>query len=124
MERVLRVEHPRAPRGSARDLDRRLHGLRAAVGGHHRLDAAGRSCQQLLGQDAAQQRHPKLRQVGGVSLHNFAHGGDRPRMVAPDGEDAVATEEVEVAPALGVDQVRALPSRPDAVEAERAQDAP
>ena len=42
MEGVLGVQHARASGGGAGDLDRRLHGLGAAVGRDHRRDAAGR----------------------------------------------------------------------------------
>ncbi len=87
-------------------------------------DARRRAREQLLGEHAAQQRHAELRQVAGARLHHLSHRGDRRGVVAPDREHAVAAEQVEVALAVGVDQVRALAAGPHAVEAERPQDAP
>ena len=83
---------------------------------------AGRPRQQLLGQHAAQQRHAELRQVAGARLEHLLDRSDRLGMVAPDREHAVTTEQVEIALALGVDQVRALAPGPDLVEAERPHD--
>ena len=72
----------------------------------------GGARKQLLGEHAAEQRHPELWQVGGVRGHRVAHGGDRLGVVAPDREHPIAAEQIEVALALGVDQVRALARRP------------
>ena len=61
---VLGVEHARATGRGAGDLDRRLDRLGAGVRGHHRPDRVGRAREQLLGQNAAQQRDAELGQVG------------------------------------------------------------
>ena len=45
-------------------------------------------------------------------------------MVAPEGEDAVPGQEVQVAVAPVVDQVGALTAHPPAIEAERSHDSP
>ena len=124
MKGVLGVQHPRASGGGAGDLDRRLDRLGAGVGRNHRGDAVGRKREQLLGEHAAEQRHAQLRQVAGSRRHHLLDRGDRLRVVAPDREHAVAAEQVEVALAVGVDQMRALPSAPHLVEAQRAQDPP
>ncbi len=122
VEGVLGVEDPRAPGRRARDLDRRLDRLRAAVRRHHRADARRRAREQLLGEHAAEQRHAELRQVAGPRGHRLLHGRDRLGVVAPDREHAIAAEQVEVALAALVDQVRALAAAPRLVEAERPQD--
>ena len=71
-----------------------------------------------------QQRHAELRQVAGARVQHVLDGGDDVGVVAPDGEHAVAAEQVEVALAGRVDQVRPLAAGPGAVETQRAQDAP
>ncbi len=121
---VLGIQDAPPPSGGSGDLDRRLDGLGAGVRGHHRADRIRRAREQLLGQDAAQQRDAELWQVAGASRHDLLDRGDRHGVVAPDREHAVAPEQVEVALAGRVDQVRALAARPGTVEAERAQDSP
>ena len=71
-----------------------------------------------------QQRHAELRQVAGARGQHLLHRGDRLGVVAPDREHAVAAEQVQVALAGGVDQVRPLAADPGPVEAERPQDPP
>ena len=63
---MLGVEDARAAGGRARDLDRGLDRLGAAVGGHHRAHARRRAREQLLGEHPAQQRDAQLRQVAGA----------------------------------------------------------
>ena len=121
---MLRVQHARPFGRRPRDLDRRLNRLGARVGGHHRGDACWRPREQRLREHAAQERHPQLRQVAGAPRHHLLYGGDRLGMVAPDREDPVAAEQIQVAPALGVDQVGPLASLPHPVEAQRSQDPP
>ena len=117
---MLGVQHARASGRRTRDLDRRLDGLGAGVGGDHRRDAVRRTRQQRLGQDPAEQRHAELWQVAGARGHHLLNGLDRLRMVAPDRKHAVAAEQVQVALAVGVDQVCALAAAPHLVEAQRA----
>jgi len=59
-----------------------------------------------------------------VSVEQLVQRGDHVGVVAPDREGAVARQQVEVAVALGIDQVRAVTVRPRAIEAERAHDPP
>ena len=94
------------------------------LAGHHRRDRAWGTREQLLGEHTAEQRHPELGQVCRVRIHRVAHGRDRLGMVASDREHAVAAEQIEVAIALGVDQMGALPRDPALVEPERAHDPP
>src|SRR5439155_227381 len=121
VEGMLGVEHARAAGGGARDLDRRLDRLGARVGGNHGPDTARRPREQLLGEHAAEQGDPQLRQIAGAGGHHLLERSYRLRMVASDGEYAVAPAEVEIALPLRVDQVRSLSRRPDLVEPERSQ---
>ncbi len=124
VEGVLGVQHTWAPGGGACDLDRRLDRLRAGVRRDHRGDAVGGAREQLLGEHAAEQRHPELRQVPGARGHHLLDRCNRLGVVAPDREHAVAAEQVQIALPVGVDQMCALAARPYLVESERAQDPP
>jgi hypothetical protein len=92
VERMVDVQHARAPGRGTGDLDRRLDRLGARVRRHHRTDARGRSREQLLGEHPAQQRDAQLREVSGAGRHHLLDGRDRLRMVAADREHAVAAE--------------------------------
>ena len=121
---MVGVEDALAARCGARDLDRRLDRLGAAVRGHDRRHARGRAPDQLLGEHPAQERHAELRQVAGAGGEHRLDRRDRLGMVAADREHAVAAEEVQVALAVRIDQVGAVAADPHLVEAERAHDAP
>jgi hypothetical protein len=118
------MQDPRPPGGAARELDRRLDRLRPGAREHRVAEVLRRAREQLLGQDARQQRDPELREVRRVRCQRRFDLRPHARVVAPDREDAVAGEHVEVAIAAGVDQVRALGAAPAAVEPQRAQDPP
>ena len=124
VEGVACVEDARAPGRRARQLDRGLDRLRAGVGRNHRHDPLGRPRDQLLREQARKHADAELRQVGAVGVEQLVQRGDHVGVVAPDREGAVARQQVEVAVAPRVDQVRALAARPGAVEAERAHDPP
>ena len=124
MEGVVEMEHPRAARGRAGELDGGLDGLGSAVGGDHRRDAAGRALQKLLRQDAGQQRDAELREVGRAGLHHGLDRRDHVGMVSSHGEGAVAGEQVEIALAAVVDQVSALAGDPVSVVPQRPHDPP
>ncbi len=116
MEAVIGVQEARPAGGGAGDLHRRLDRLRTRVRRHHRGDAARSAGEQLLGQDTAQERHPELRQVGGSRGQQLVDGRDHVRVIASEREHAVARDQVEVALAVGVDQVRAVAADPGPIE--------
>ena len=86
--------------------------LAGTIGPH----ARGRARQQLLRQDPAEQSHAELRKVAGARRHHILHGLDRLGVVAPNREHPIATEQVEVAVALRVDQMCPLAAHPHPVE--------
>jgi len=63
-----------------------------------------------------------LGQVGALGIERLFHACANVRVVAPEGEDAVAGEQIEVALAVLVDQLGALAALPVAVDAEGAND--
>jgi hypothetical protein len=78
----------------------------------------------LIAASTAEQRHAQLGEVARLRVEQLAHPGDHLRVVAPDGEHAVAAEQVQVAIAVGVDQMRPLATDPRPVEPERLEDPP
>ena len=124
VEGVLGVKDPRATGGRARQLDRCLDRFRTAVGGDHRRDPRRRARHELLGEHARQEGDAELGEAGGLCVECLAQRFHDGRMAAPHGEHAVAAEQIEIALAGGVDQMRALTVAPIAIEAERAHDPP
>ena len=124
VEAMLGEQDPRAAGRRACQLDRRFDRLGAAVGEHHSVDARRRELDQPLRQQPGQQRDAHLRQVGCRGVEYVGERRDDPRVRAPDREYAVAAQQVQIARAGVVDQVRALAAHPRAVEAERPHDAP
>ena len=121
---MLGVEDAWATGRRASQLDRRLDRFSAAVGGDHRLDPRRRARHELLGEHAWQEGDAELGEAGGLCVECLAERFHDGRMAAPHGEHAVAAEQVEIALAGGVDQMRALTVAPIAIEAERAHDPP
>ena len=84
-------------------------------------DRGRRAPDQLLGQQRRHRRDPHLRRVRRLALHRLDEPLAHARVRPADVEHPVAAEPVEVALAVRVEEVRALGSRPVAVEADRPQ---
>ena len=126
VEGVAGVEDPRAPGRRARELDRapRRPRCRCSPAPSPRSAAGARATSCLGEQRPASTLTPSWGRLAAAGVEQLAQRGDHVGVVAPDREGAVAAQQVEVAVAVGVDQVRALAARPVAVEAERAHDPP
>ena len=121
---MLGVEDARAARGGPRKLDRALDGLGAGVRRDHRHDPLRCTLDERLREGAGEGGDAELGEVRAVRIQQRVELGDHVRVVAAHGEGAVTAEQVEVAVALRVDQVRALAADPLAVEAQGAHDPP
>ena len=121
VERVIRVEDPVPLRGVSRELDRGLHGLRSGITQETAPDALMRPPHQGLRQQAGQQRRVQLHEVREVQLERVVQGLLNHGMATPEREDAEAGQEVEIALAAAVVQVRAFAAHVETVESERLQ---
>jgi hypothetical protein len=124
VEGVAGVQDARPPGGRAGEFHRALDGLGSRVGRHHRRNTCRRTLDERLRERAREHAHAELGEVRAVRVQQLAQGGDHVGVAAADREGPVAAQQVEVARAVGVDQVRALAVCPDTVEAERAHDPP
>ena len=120
---VLEVEHARTPGGRARELEGGVHGVGAGVGEEDGVESGRHPRDELLGEEAGEQRDVHLDEARPLQLEGFLERAPHRGVVAAEIEDTVAGEEVEVALAVGVPEVRALALHPDLVEADDAQDA-
>ena len=116
------MEDPLPAGGRSRELDRRLDGLGAGAREEGGAEIRRRALQQLLGEHAGEQREAELGHVRGLGGERLLELPSHCGVVAAEGEDAVAGEQVEVALAGLVDQVGPLSPDPGPVEADRAQD--
>ena len=88
-----------------------------------RSSRAGVRCEQRLGEQAGQRGDAELHGAGRLELERLDQRGADARVVAADVVHPEAAEQVEVAVAVGVEEVRAVGARPGAVEADRAEHA-
>ena len=121
MEAVLGREHAAAPGRCAAELDRGLDRLGARAREQAALDAAAGERDQLLREQAGEERRPHREHPGRLELECLDERGADPRVVPADAVHPEAAEQVEVARAVRVVEVRALGARPRAVEADRPQ---
>ena len=122
VECLLDRDEPRAPRRGAREFDRTLHRLGARVAKEHRVQMRRQFFQQRLREQPAEQRAIHLHHVRQIHLQHVAdrllHGG----MIAPDVEDAVAAEKVEVVVPVEVVEVAPARLRVHVIETDDALD--
>ncbi len=78
---------------------------------------------ELLGEQAGQERRPHREHPRRVEPERLDERGADARVVAADVVHPEPAEHVEIAVAVGVEEVRALGARPRAVEADRLEDA-
>ena len=122
VEGVVAVEDARPLRRGADELDRTLDRLGARVGEEDPLDAGMGPLDQLLGQDAGQERTVHLHEVGQVGVERVVQRLDDGRVAPAQGEHPEAGEEVEVPLPLVVDEVAALALLEEAAELDGAED--
>ena len=120
VECLLDGHEPRAARRGARKFDRALHRLGARVAEEDRVQVRRQFFQQRLGEQAAEQRAIHLHHVRQVHLQHVAHSLLHGGMVAPDIEDAVAAEKIEVVVPVEVVEVAAARLRIDVIKADDA----
>ena len=87
----------------------------------HALDPAAGEPDQLLCEQAGKERRPHREHPGRLEPERLGERGADTRVVAADAVHPEAAEQVEVARAVRVVEVRALGARPRAVEADRSQ---
>ena len=114
-------EDPRTPRGLAGELDGRLDGLGAGVAEEDPVDVVGTVGDQLLGQQAGQERAIHLDHVREIEFDGLMECGLQRRMTSPEGVHAETRKEVEIPLALGVEEVGPLPPDVEAIESDRLE---
>ena len=123
VEGVVQVEHARTPCGRAGELEGRVDGVGAGVGEEHRVEPGRHPRDQLLGEEAGEQRDVHLDEARPLQLEGFLERAPHRGVVAAEIEGAVAGEQVEIALAVRVPQIRAFAPHPDLVEADDGEDA-
>ena len=122
VEGVITVDDLRAAGRGAGELDRPLHRFRAGIAEEDLVEVR-QPRDQPFGQQAGQQRGIHLHQAGEPRVQHAAQRVRDRRVVAADGEDAEAAQQVQVAVAGGVEQVGAFAADVVDVEADRLQHA-
>ena len=123
VEAVVGREDARALRRGAAELERRLDRLGAGAREEHALEPRRRAREQRLREQAGQRGDAELHGAGRLELERLDERRADARVVAADVVHPEAAEQVEVAVAVGVEEVGAVGARPGAVEADRAQHA-
>ena len=94
--------------GAARELDRGLDAFGAGIGEEHLVEI-GHEFEQPLGQHAGQGRDVELHEIGQVAVEHALQGLAQRRMVAADRKNAKAAQQIEIARAVAIEEVLALP---------------
>ncbi len=121
VEGVLGVQDPRAPGRVPRELDGSLDGLRAGVAEEDPADARVGTGDELLGQQAGEQRAVHLDHVGQVQVECLVQGRLDRRVAAAEGINPESGQKIEVllpgvvvkVTALAADVVTVEPESPD-----------
>ena len=122
VETVLGGEDARASGRRAPELDCRLDRLAAGAREQAALDSAAGEPGQRLGEQAGEQRRPQREHPRRLERERLGEGRANPRVVPAGAVHPEAPEQVEVARAVGVVEIRALRTCPGPVEADRPQD--
>ena len=122
VEGVVAVEDGRAAGRGAAELDRRLRGLGAGVA-EEQLRQPGHVAGEALGEQAGEQGHVELDQSGQLAAQHLLERAGHGRVVAPEREHAEPAQQIQVAVAVGIEQMRPLGTHIIHGEAEGAQDA-
>ena len=119
---MVAVDNPRPAGRVPGELERGFNCLGAAVAEIHPVQP-GRLREQLFGKQARQQGAVELNHVGQRAVEHIAQRPADHRMVAAHGKDAEASQEVGIAVAVGIIEIRTLPPVIDFVEPDRMQHA-
>ena len=122
VEGVVAVQDGRAAGRGAAELDRRLRGFGAGVA-EEQLRQPRHVAGEALGEQAGEQGHVELHQAGELAAQHLLERAGHGRMVAPEREHAEPAQQIEIALAVGVEQMRPLGAHVVHGEAEGAQDA-
>src|SRR6185437_10845014 len=123
VETVLAGDNLRPPGRRAPELQRRFDGLGARAREEHASKRRRRAFEQLAREQARQRRDAQLYLPRRLQLERLDDRRPDPRVVASNVVHPETAEQVEIAPPVGVVEVRALGPRPAAVEADRLQQA-
>jgi hypothetical protein len=121
VERMLAMHDPGSAGRRPAELDRGLDRLGTGAAKEQLLQprhVAGKA----LGQQTGEQRDVELDQTGELAAQHLLERVDHGRMVASEGEDPEPAQQIEVAVAVGVEQVSPLGAHVVHGEPERAQD--
>jgi hypothetical protein len=115
VEGVLAMDDPTSTGCRAAELDRRLGRLGAGVA-EERFTQPRHAREQLLGEEAREQRGVELDEASELATQHLLERPDHGRVVAAEREHAKAAQKVEIALPPGVEQIGAL--RTDVVDVE------
>src|SRR5215468_11014665 len=100
--------HARPARRATRELDGGLDGLGAGIGEKNLVEIR-HIFQQALSQHARQRGNVKLDEVGQVAVKNAFQSPAQRRVIAADRKYTKPAQEIEIAHAVAVEEVLALP---------------
>ncbi len=105
------------------EFDGRFDRLGAGIAEEHAADLLAAARQELLGEQARQQRAVHLHHVGQIEVEGLVQRRLERRMAAPEGVNPEAGKQIQVTIALGVEQVATFAADIEAIEADRLQHA-
>ena len=117
---VVAEDDARPPGRGAGELDRRLDGFGAGIG-EEDLVEIGHARQQPLGQNAGERRDIHLHEIGQLAVEDAFQRIAQRRMIAADGENAEAAQQIEIARAVAVVEILACAAAEPHVIADGAQ---
>ena len=120
MEGAFERDESGTARRGPRKLDRAFHRFRAGVAKENGVQMRGRFLEQRFREQSRKQRAIHLHHIGQIEVEHVADRLFDRGMVAPDIEDAVAGEKIEVIAAIAIVEVRPFGACIDLVEADDA----
>ena len=120
MKRALERDHALSSGRGARKFQRALHRFGAGVAKENGVEMRRRAFRDRFRQQSAQERAIHLHHVRQIEIEHVADRLLHHRMIAPDVENAVAAQKIEVGGVIHVVEIRALGPRIDLVETDHA----
>lgn len=121
MERIVAIDDSFATGGAAGELDGGLDGFGSAVGEEDAGEAVGGMADERLCGESRQEAAIHAYEVGRIHGEQLLQDGLDLGVIASEGEDAPAGEEVEIVVALGIPEVAAFASDIPFIEADGSQ---